>query len=65
MYDYASSAPQIWGEEGGGMCANILPRGNVCQLLVKILPKAGKRPFCNKNIIICIKMYKKENVCQF
>ena len=34
LYIYA---PQIWG---GGTFANILPGGDVCQLLFKIQPKA-------------------------
>ena len=39
------SPPNLWG----GTFANILPGWDVCQLLVKILPKASKRHF-----LICI-----------
>ena len=37
-------APQIWG---GYVCQHFA-RGDVCQLLAKIQPKAGKRPFVLK-----------------
>jgi hypothetical protein len=33
---------------GGGMFANILPGGDVCRLLAKIQPKAGKHSFVCK-----------------
>ena len=38
-----------------GVFANIFPGGDICQLLVKILAKTGKRPFCIKNILIYVK----------
>ena len=39
---------------GGYVCQHFA-RGDVCQLLIKILLKAGKRSFCIENTIICIK----------
>ena len=52
--NFSNKSPPDLGE-GGGKFANILPRGVVCQFLGKIQQKAGKRPFCNKNTISCIK----------
>ena len=49
---------------GGGMFAIILPGGDVCQLLVKIQPKAGKRPFVCEIKYFLSKIHKQNDVCQ-
>ena len=58
---YYYKAPQIWGES---MFANILPGVDACQLLAKIHPKAGKRPFVLKIQKFESKIHKHNYVCQ-
>ena len=50
---------------GGGMFANILLGGDVCQLLAKIQPKAGKRPFVCKIQYFVSKMHKQMMFASF
>ena len=56
------SPPDYGG--GGGMFANSLPGGDVCQLWVKFQPKAGKRPFVCKIQYFVSKIHKNNYVCQ-